>query len=160
MGADDQADAAVDEMADRLLLARCLGMEVDDDGVDLLAERTGGKLALDAGEGIVERVHEDAPHRVHDEDAGAVPRHEDAGAAPRRAGGIVERTEEAVLPLGEDQRLALVEDVVAGGHHVGAGVDDPAKDLLGDAEAAGGVLAVDGDEIDAMVGDQRRAAAR
>ena len=83
------------------------------------------------------------------------PRHEDAGAAARRAGGIVERPKEAILPRGKDQRLALVEDVIAGGHHISAGVDHPAKNLLGDAEAAGGVLAVDGDEIDAVVGDQR-----
>ena len=58
--------------------------------------------------------------------------------------------------LGEDQRLALVEDVVAGGHDVGAGIEHLAQDFLGDAEAAGGVLAVDDDEIELVVGDQRR----
>ena len=60
---------------------------------------------------------------------------------------------------GEDKRLALVEDVVAGGHHVGAGVEDRAEHLLGDAEAAGRVLAVDDDEIEPVVGDDARAAA-
>ena len=73
--------------------------------------------------------------------------------------GIVDRTQETLLPRGEDQRLALVEDVVAGRHHVGAGVEDRPEHLLGDAEAAGGVLAVDDDEIEPVVGDETRAAA-
>ena len=79
-----------------------------------LAERTGGQLALERGEGIVERVHEDPAHGVDDQDARAVPRHEEAGAAARRAGGIVERPEQARLALDEDERLALVEGMVAG----------------------------------------------
>ena len=99
-------------------------MEIDDDRVGLLAERAGGELAIDRGEGIVERVHEDAAHDVDDENPRPVPCEEYAGAAARGAGGIVGRAEEALLMRGEDQRLALVEDVVAGGHHVGAGVED------------------------------------
>ena len=61
-------------------------MEVDDHRVGLLAERAGGELAVDRGEGIVERIHEDAAHDVDDEDARAVPGEEDAGAAAGRAG--------------------------------------------------------------------------
>ena len=70
--ADDEARAAVDEMAHRLFLARRFAMHVDDDRVCALAERTGGELALDRGERIVERVHEDAAHHVDDEHALAV----------------------------------------------------------------------------------------
>ena len=44
--------------------------------------------------------------------------------------------------------------MIAGRHAIGAGVDQALKDLLGDAEAAGGVLAVDDDEVEAMPGDQ------
>ena len=83
--ADDQRDAAVEVMAERLLLARRLGVEVDDDGVGLLAERTGGELAVDRRERIVERIHEDAAHGVDDEHARAVPRDIEAGAAAGRA---------------------------------------------------------------------------
>ena len=51
MGADDEAGAAVDEMREAHLLRGRLGMEVDDHRVGLLAERTGGELALAARNG-------------------------------------------------------------------------------------------------------------
>ncbi len=38
-------------------------MDVDDDGVGRGLERAGRDLALERGEGIVERLHEDAAHR-------------------------------------------------------------------------------------------------
>ena len=60
VGADDQADAAVDEMAERLLLAGRLGVEIDDRRVAADSERTGAEFLLDALERIVERVHEHA----------------------------------------------------------------------------------------------------
>ena len=44
--------------------------------------------------------------------------------------------------------------MIAAGDDVGAGVDELVVDRLGDAEAAGGVLAVDGDEIELPVADQ------
>ena len=53
------------------------------------------------------------------------------------------------MPLDEDQRLALVPHMIAGGHDVGAGVEQLGQDLLGYAEAAGSVLAIDHDEISA-----------
>ena len=63
-------------------------MHVDDDGVGRLAQRTGGKLRLHAGEGIVERIHEDAAHDVDHEHALALSRLVEIGAAARacRAG--------------------------------------------------------------------------
>ena len=78
----------------------------------------------------------------------------DVGAAAGRARRIVDRAQEAVVALGEGQRLALVPDMVAGGDAVGAGVEQLLQDLLGDAEAAGGVLAVDDDEVEAMLCDE------
>ena len=56
--------------------------------------------------------------------------------------------------LDEDQRLLLVPGMIAGGDGVGAGVDELLVDRLGDAEAAGGVLAIDGDEIELPVAHQ------
>ena len=78
------------------------------------------------------------------------------GAAAGRAGRIVERADQPRRALDEHQRLALVPGVVAERDGVGAGVDQIVVDRLGDAEAAGGVLAVDHDEIELPVGDQPR----
>ena len=86
--------------------------------------------------------------------AGAVAGDVDAGAAAGRAARKVGRPQEALLRGGEGQRLALVPDVIAGGHDVGAGLERVVEDILGDAEAAGGVLAVDDDEIEPEVRDQ------
>jgi hypothetical protein len=46
--------------------------------------------------------------------------------------------------------------VVAAADHIGAGVDEFLVDGLGDAEAAGRVLAVDGDEIEPPFGNESR----
>ena len=46
--------------------------------------------------------------------------------------------------------------MIAASDDVGAGIDELVVDRLGDAEAAGSVLAVDGDEIELPVADQRR----
>ncbi len=54
------------------------------------------------------------------------------------------------MPLDEDQRLALIPHMVAGGHHIGAGVEKLGQNLLGDTEPAGGVLAIDHHEMRAV----------
>ena len=77
-------------------------------------------------------------------------------AAARRAGRIVDRTDEPRRPLDEHQRLLLVPGVIAERDRVGAGIDELLIDRLGDAEAAGGVLAVDDDEIEPPVAHQPR----
>ena len=118
------------------------------------------KLALDRGERIVERIHEDAAHGVDDEHARAVLGLDHGGAAARRAGRIVDRPDQPRRALDEDQRLLLVPGMIAERDGVGAGVDQLAIDRLGDAEAAGGVLAVDDDEIELPVADRGRAGAR
>ncbi len=73
---------------------------------------------------------------------------EDVGAAAGRAGGIVGGADQPRLALDEHQRLALIEGVVAERDRVDAGGEALLADGLGDAEAAGGVLAVDDDEIE------------
>ena len=94
------------------------------------------------------------PMALTTSDAGAVPGVAQGRAAARRAGGIVERPDEARRALDEDQRLLLVPGMIAERDGVGAGVDQFAVDRLGDAEAAGGVLAVDHDEIELPVADE------
>ena len=95
MGADHEADAAVAEIAHRLLLARRLGVQVDEDGVGARAQRTGSDFAIDGGERIVERIHEDAAHGVDHQDPRAVLGLDQRRAAARRAGGIVDRPHQA-----------------------------------------------------------------
>jgi hypothetical protein len=141
-------------MTNALLLARRLGMDIDDHGIAAVADRAGRKLLGDGRKRIVERLHKEHAEHADHQDARAVPCRVDVGAAPRRAGRVVERTQEALLARREDQRLALIPNVVAGGHAVGPGIDDRLEGLLGDAKATGGVLAVHHDEIEAVPLDQ------
>ena len=102
--ADDEAGAAVDEMAEAHLLRGRLGVEVDHHRVGLLAERAGGEYALGGLEGIVELgMHEDAAHDVGDEHARAVLR---ACRGPEPRPGVpfgkVGGPQEALLVRGED----------------------------------------------------------
>ena len=46
-------------------------MDVHHDGVGAFAQRAGVKLALHRGEGIVQRVHEDAAHHIDHQHAAA-----------------------------------------------------------------------------------------
>ncbi len=62
------------------------------------------------------------------------------------------------MPARKGDGVLLVPDMVAGRHHIGARIDGLQKDVLGDAEAAGGVLAVDDDEVELQIGDQTRQA--
>ena len=117
-------------------------------------KRAGGELALDRGEGIVERVHENAAHGIDHQRALAVLGVDQRGAAAGRALGVIDRANEARRALDEHQRLALVPRMIAERDGVGAGVDQLVVDDLGDAEAAGRVLAVDHDEIELPVFDE------
>src|SRR6266545_1920938 len=103
MGADHEARAAIAEVTHRLLLAGRLAMDVDHDRVGVAPERAGGELALDRGERIVERVHEDAAHDVDHEHTRAVPGLDQGYAAPGRSGGEVDRTQEFWGALDEHQ---------------------------------------------------------
>jgi hypothetical protein len=41
---------------------------------------------------------------------------------------VVDRPEQAVVALDEDERFALIEHVISGRHHVGAGVEQLNQD--------------------------------
>ena len=75
---------------------------------------------------------------------------------PGRAGRVIGRPDEPGLALDEDERLALVEGVVAKRHRIDADGAEIVEDGFGEAEAAGGVLAVDDDEIEPPAGAQNR----
>ena len=78
--------------------------------------------------------------------------------APRPGvpGGIVDGPQQLLVALDEHQRFLLVEGMVAERDHVGAGTQQLLQDGFGDAEAAGGVLAVDGDEVELVARAQAR----
>jgi hypothetical protein len=77
-------------------------------------------------------------------------------ATAGRAGGIVQRPDQARRALDEDQRLALIPGVVAERDGIGAGIEQLLIDRLGDAEAASGVLTVDHHQVELPLGDQSR----
>ena len=81
---------------------------------------------------------------------------DDRRAAPRGARGIVGRPNQARLPLDEHQRLALVEGMIAERHRIDADGQEFLEDRFRDAESAGGVLAVDDNEIEAPALAQER----
>ena len=148
MRAGDAGDAAIEEVGEALFFAGGFGVEVDEDGVGALLEFAGCDLGVDGAEGAVEFGHEDAAERIDDEHVGAVAGFVEAGATSGRALGEVERADELRLALDEDEGVLLIEGVIAERDAVGARVEQFFGDGFGDAEPAGGVLAVHDDEIE------------
>ena len=62
--ADHRRDAAVGEMADRHLLARRLGVEIDDDRGRTAPSGYGREDRVEPRERVVERVHEQPAHQI------------------------------------------------------------------------------------------------
>jgi hypothetical protein len=148
MGSGGQRGAAVGEVRERHLLAGRLGVQVDHDRLHVAAEPMPRELGLERAEGIVVSAHEQAAHDLdHQELAPALQRELNAAAAGR-AGRQVERADQAVIALAVADHLALVEDMVAGGDQIGAGGVEVLAEAGGDAEPAGGILAVDHDRIE------------
>src|SRR5579863_9028123 len=148
MRADDERDAAVDKLRKGLFLARSLGVEIDDQCVAAFAERTGGDLVRASGERIIERIHEQPPRRIDDKDMRAGLGLDKRRAAARCAFRIIQRTNEPRLIADERQRLALIEGMIAERHAIGAAFEKILQDLLVDAIAAGGILAIDDDAVE------------
>ena len=153
VGADDEAGAAVAEEADALFLARRLAVEVDHDRVCRLAERTGIEFAVEHREGIVERRHEDAADGVDNKRALAVLGINQRSATARRAPWVVRGADQLRRALDEHQRLALIPGVIAERDGIRSRVEEFLIDRLGDAKAAGGILAIDDDEVEGPVSD-------
>ena len=156
MGADHEAGAAVAEEADALFLAGCLAVEIDHDRIRRRAQGTGLEFAVKRREGIVERRHEDAADGVDDQRALAAFGVDQRRAAARRADRKIRRPNEPRRALDEHQRLALIPGMIAERDRVGTGVDEFLVDRFGDAEAAGGILAIDDDEIERPIADHAR----
>src|SRR3546814_221046 len=118
-------------------------------GIDRGAEAVARQLRGDAGEGVVEVLHEQRAHDIQHQHLLAAPGLEHAAAAPGRAGRKVVRAQQARLAGDVGHHLALVPAMVAAGDDVGPGFEKLAADLVGDTEAGGRVLAVHDDEVEA-----------
>src|SRR5439155_2014883 len=128
------------------------GVEVDDEEARPGAQRLD--FAQHDGKGIVDRQHEDAAHDVDHADRVAGVASREVAAVPRRAGGEVGGTKQARLGADVVERLLLVPDVVARGHHADAPVEELIADLARDAEARRRVLHVGDHQIDGVVLDE------
>ena len=150
VGANHQRGATIAEMAHGHLLGGRLAMHVDDDGVGGHAHRTGRQLLLDGAERAVHRVHVDAAQHIHDQHglAGMGLEQIGPGAGRIHQARVVGRADQARLAHDIGQGLALVPAVVAQGQAVGPGHEQLFRRILGDAEAAGGVLGIDHHEVE------------
>ena len=131
-------------------------MEINHNGIHRTAQRTGFEFAVDGGERIVERCHEDSTHGIDDQGPPAVLGLDQRRAAAWRALRKIRRANQPRGAFDEHQRLALVPGMVAERDSVGPYVDEFLIDRLGDAEAAGGVLAVDDDALELPCADEGR----
>ena len=80
-----------------------------------------------------------------------LPRLEDARTAPRGPGREIQWSYQPVVPVDEDEGIALVERMIAERDHVGPRVEKIIEDRLRDPEAARRVLPVHHDEIELPV---------
>src|SRR5690606_24569131 len=100
--ADHRARPAVDKVPETHLFRCRLGMEIEDDGISLLAERACGKFTFGCLERIVEiRMHEYLAHDVGYHHPRAISGDIQSRTPPRRAGGIIGRAQELLFPVGE-----------------------------------------------------------
>ena len=127
-------------------------MEVDEDDSRSLAQTID--LAEHDAERIVDVEHEHPAHEADYADRSAVARTCEVTAIARHAGRVVGRPQETRLGSDVVERLLLVPDVIARGHHVDAEVEDLLANLARDTETAGRVLRVGNDEVDLMALDE------
>jgi hypothetical protein len=157
VGADDGGDAAVEIPAEGYFFAGGFAVEVEEDDFGSGFAGDVAEEFVGLAEGVVAAGHEDATLEVHDGVALAGGKLALVEAKAGSADGVVGGAEDAAaagVGVGWDghvfEDLFFVPDVVAGGDDVGAQVEELVGDGGGEAEAAGGVFAVDDEEIDGV----------
>jgi len=143
VGAEDGGDAAVEVPAQADLLARRLGVHVDEDVVDLALEAAEHRVDLDERRAAGAEV--EVPREVDDPQAHAVALH-DREAVARLRPQVVGRPQDPLLVVQVRVDLLAVIGVVAERDDVDAGREQLVGDLRRDPEAPGDVLGVDDDE--------------
>ena len=111
--ADHEARAAVEEMTHRLFLARRLGVEVDDRGVARLPSGQAASSRSTAAKGSSSGSMKMRPMALTTSTRAPSSR---SRPPPRRGPacrGEIDRADQARLALDEDQRLALIEGMIA-----------------------------------------------
>ena len=159
VGADHQGGAAVEMMGERLFLARRLGVDVDHDGVGDLRRAGRPRARGRPPRRVVERVHEQAAHDVDHQDARAARGYRSGSrrAPACRADSWPGRSRRGCRSMNTSVSRwsqAWLPSVMASAPAARGFV----ADALGDAEAAGGVLAVDHHAIEAPALAQGRQA--
>jgi len=143
VGADDGRDAAVEIPAQADLLARRLGVHVDEDVVDLPLEAAEDRVDLDECRAAGAEV--EVPREVDDPEAHAAALH-DREAVARLRPEIVGRPQDPLLRVEVREDLLAVIGVVSERDDVHARREELVGDLRRDPEAPGDVLGVDDDE--------------
>lgn len=153
VGAHDGSDSAVEIPAEGDLFAGGFGVNVEQD--DLCGDFAEQLVGL--AEGIVTGGHEDAALEIEDGVLLTGGQFALVHTESRRADGVVGRTQDAAsafVRVGRDghvfEDFALVPDVIAGGDDMRAQVEDLFGDGRGDAEASGGILAIDDEKVDGV----------
>src|ERR1700738_1328017 len=113
MGADPESGATIAKKSHGLFFARRLAMKIDDDSVGAAPKRTSRQFAVYCGERVVEWIHENARHRVHDQHACAALGGHQRRAGARGARGIIDRTNEPRRAFDENERLLLIPSMIA-----------------------------------------------
>ena len=154
---DESGDPPVKVPAEGHFFAGGLAVDVEEDDFGLGFAVDLGQELVGFAEGVVAGGHEDAALKVDDGVALASRQLALIDTEARSANSVVGRAQDAAaanVGFGGDghvlEDLALVPDVVAGGDDMGAEVEEFFCDGGGDAEAAGGVFAVDDEEVDGV----------
>ena len=124
-------------------------MEIDEDGRDRPAQAVPGQNVGSGAERAVERVHEQAAHRLQHQGAAPSFHLDQRGTRARCAGWKIHRADQArgLGDVGYD--LFAIPGVIAECDHVGAGGEQRIRHIRGETEAVRGVLGVDHRKLDA-----------
>ena len=154
VGAEHRRHPAVEVPAHRHLLARHLGVEVDDHDLGALAPQLGD-LGVGGGEGGAGDGQLQLAAQVEHADPDPVDL-DDRRAPARVSLRVVGGTDQHLAAVDELVGVALAVDVVAGRDQLDAGGEDVVGRPLRDPRSAGGVLAVGDDQVGAVRGPRPR----
>ena len=156
VGADHGGHAPVEPARQRDLLARRLGVDVDEH--DRVVSRASSTSSSTSSHMLVAGCSDSEPITLTTPDVRAVGGWDDREAAARRLGREVRRADDAIGGGEVGRDLLAAPGVVAERDRVGAGGEEALGELRRDADAVGDVLAVDDAERGVELGPQGRRA--
>jgi hypothetical protein len=157
MSAEDGGDASVEIPAEGYFFGCGFAMEIEEDDFGAGLAGDLGEEIVGFAEGVVAGGHEDAALEVHDGVGLAGGEfalvEAESGSADGVVGGTKDSAAAGVGVSGDGhvfEDLFFVPDVVAGGDDVGAEVEELVGEGGSEAEATGGVFAIDDKEVDGI----------